>query len=92
MRPVRLEITHLVSSRYDSGGGSQSKGARPADWDTRKEGVDVVLVSSGATVKLKSSAMQSPPKPGWVIMLNGGSETEGYTWTLYGISHSPALN
>ena len=87
MRPVRIEVSQLISSRYDQ----TSVGVdalRPSDWDRRKEGVDVVRVTGGATLKLMSSAMQSPPKPGWVLMLNGGSEQEGYTWTLYGLSAS----
>lgn len=87
MRPARLEVVKLVSSRYESGKGS-GQVARPADWDERCSGIDVVQVAGGATVRLLSSPMQSPPKPGWVVMLTGGNENEGYTWTLYGLSAS----
>lgn len=87
MHPARLEVLQLISSRYDSGEGS-GHATRPSDWDERRGGVDIVKVSGGATVRLSSSPMQSPPKPGWVVMLTGGNENEGYTWTLYGLSAS----
>lgn len=86
MHPARIEVTEVVSSRYDSDCGGTK--ARPLAWDDRMEGVDVVRVRGGYTVKLRSSAMQSPPKPGWVLMLTGGSEAEGYDWTLYGLSRT----
>ncbi len=86
MRPARVEVTEVVSSRYDTVEGGIV--ARPSEWDRRLEGVDVVKVSGGNTLRLRSSAMQSPPKPGWVLMLTGGNESEGYAWTLYGLSRT----
>lgn len=86
MRPARIEVTELLSSRYDS--DVKGARARPLEWEHRMEGFDVVKVSGGHSVKLRSSAMQSPPKPGWVLMLTGGNETEGYDWTLYGLSRT----
>jgi hypothetical protein len=86
MRPARIEVTELLSTRYDSAVGHNR--TRPMEWGERLAGVDVVRVSGGHTVKLKSSAMQSPPKPGWVLMLTDGNDSEGYAWTLYGLSRT----
>lgn len=83
MRPARIQVTEVLSSRYDS--VTSREPGRPLEWDRRLSGVDLVRASGGQTVKLRSSAMQSPPKPGWVLMLTGGNETEGYVWTLYGL-------
>ena len=89
---AKVCVEDVVASRYGlsvkpaSSGGKRSE--RPQSWDDRKEGIDVVRAFGGDTIKLKSSAMQSTPKPGWVIVLTGGSEQEGYSWTLYGISRS----
>jgi hypothetical protein len=57
---------------------------RPLSWDERRDGIDVIETMSGETVKLKSSGMQSVPKPGWTLMLTS-SEDDTYAWTLYGI-------
>ena len=84
MRPVRIEVTELLSSRYDE--RKTTTNLRPLEWERRLAGVDVVRVSGGQSVTLRSSAMQSPPKPGWILMLTGGNETEGFDWTLYGLS------
>ncbi len=73
---------------HSSGDLSESRGGatqRPLSWDERREGIDVIRTVSGETVKLYSSAMQSPPQPGWVVLITGGSGETGYTWTLYGI-------
>jgi hypothetical protein len=86
MRPAKVEVVEVISSRYS---GTCDLGAvRPADWDTRKAGVDEVRIASGEVLRLYSSAMQSPPQPGWILMLTGGNETDGYSWTLYGIPRS----
>ena len=92
---ARVRVSELVSSRYDVVGpsGSTIGHERPLLWDDRKEGVDVVRVGPGEVVKLHSSYMQSPPKPGWIILLTAGDALHGYTWTLYGITshqHSSA--
>lgn len=86
MRPARVEVTELLSSRYDT--AENPKRLRPQEWEERLAGVDVVRVSGGHTVRLQSSAMQSPPKPGWVLMLTDGNEADGYAWTLYGLSRA----
>lgn len=86
--PARVQVAELVSSRYsgnDTGKGADRSQQRPPSWDDRREGVDVVRTLSGETVRLYSSAMQSPPQPGWVVLITGGCGETGYTWTLYGI-------
>jgi hypothetical protein len=86
--PARFQVCELISSRYGapvSGRGFSCNPQRPLSWDERKEGVDVVRTLSGEEVKLYSSPMQSPPQPGWVVLITGGSGDTGYTWTLYGI-------
>lgn len=89
---ARVQVAELVSSRYEAAaaaccGPAKERGcaARPLSWDERVDGVDVVKTVGGDSIKLFSSSMQSPPKPGWVILLTGGNSTDGYTWTLYGI-------
>jgi hypothetical protein len=79
---AKVRVVEVVSSRY----GSQDGGERPLLWDERREGVDVVTIGGGETITLKSSAMQSTPKLGWILVLTGGSHNTGYTWTLYGIT------
>ncbi|MCB0318734.1 MAG: hypothetical protein KDD56_08245 [Bdellovibrionales bacterium] len=76
--PFRDSVEELVSSRYDDN-------KRPESWDLRKPGKDVVRLKSGKIISLQSDGGQSPPKPGWVILLTDGNSTEGYHWTLYGI-------
>jgi hypothetical protein len=80
--PCRVQVERLVSSRYSDGLAS----SRPQDWDGREAGVDVVEILGGSHIRLLSSPMQSPPKPGWILMLTGGNEGQGFLWTLYGIS------
>lgn len=95
-KPLRISakicVADVVLSRYatiGSASGSHVQGrGRPASWDQRSEGIDVIRTAGGETVKLKSSAMQSTPRPGWIIVLTGGTEHEGYSWTLYGITPS----
>ena len=77
---AKVCVVSLVSSRY---GGV---GERPLQWDERQAGKDVVSIEGGETITLQSSPMQSTPKPGWILVLTGGSHHEGYTWTLYGIT------
>jgi hypothetical protein len=85
---TRLSVIELVASRYDAieGGMRQLGSERPLFWDDRKEGLDIVRSASGEEVRLHSTYMQSPPKPGWVIVLTGGDRESGFTWTLYGIT------
>ncbi len=87
---AKVCVADVVLSRYASTtrasyAGSQ-RDARPSSWDERVEGIDVIRAVGGETITLKSSAMQSTPKPGWIIVLTGGSEQAGYSWTLYGIT------
>jgi hypothetical protein len=79
---AKVCVAEVVSSRY----GSARGGYRPLLWEERREGRDVVRLEGGETVTLMSSAMQSTPKPGWILVLTGDSAQDGYTWTLYGIS------
>lgn len=91
----KLCVAEVVSSRYATVGGTscgrfggKAGWKRPQSWDARKAGIDVVRSLNGETVKLASSPMQSTPKPGWILVLTGGSEHDGYSWTLYGISRN----
>ncbi len=76
--PSRAKVRQLVTSRYPDN-------IRPASWDDRREGVDVVKTEDNRYIKLSSDGGQSPPNPGWIIMLTGGDFQTGYTWTLYGL-------
>ena len=76
--PARVRVVKLIESRYQGG-------SRPLSWDQRKAGVDVVLAENGKTIRLASDGQQSPPQPGWTILISGGNP-EGYLWTLYGIA------
>ena len=79
---AKVVVEEVVSSRYGGGDG----GVRPLLWDERRAGNDMVRIGGGEIITLQSSAMQSTPKPGWVLVLTGGSQGEGYAWTLYGIT------
>jgi hypothetical protein len=79
---AKVSVAEVVSSRY----GGERGAERPLLWDDRRPGKDVVRIDGGEILTLQSSAMQSTPKPGWVLVLTGGSLHEGYTWTLYGIT------
>jgi hypothetical protein len=79
---AKVSVAEVVSSRY----GGDRDAERPLLWDERRPGKDVVRIDGGEILTLQSSAMQSTPKPGWILVLTGGSLHEGYTWTLYGIT------
>jgi hypothetical protein len=85
-RPAKVCVVDVVASRYGAPLLSEDSASRPQSWDQRLQGIDLVRGEGGQVVKLLSSPMQSPPRAGWVIVLTGGSEASGYTWTLYGIS------
>ena len=76
--PATVMVSDVVTSRYPVN-------KRPALWDRRKAGVDVVRTSDGQVLKLWSDGQQSPPSPGWTLVLREGDENRGYSWTLYGI-------
>lgn len=80
--PCRVQVARVVSSRYSG----QSVVERPQDWEARKGGIDEVEIIGGATIRLASSPMQSPPKPGWILMITGGDADNGFVWTLYGLA------
>ena len=87
--PARIQVHELVSSRYGLGYAppeTLDEGLpRPLSWDERVSGSDVVKTQEGLTLKLQSSAQQTPPQPGWVLVLTVGSAEAGYDWTLYGL-------
>lgn len=84
--PSRVKVADIVTSRY-------ADNVRPADWDARRSGIDLVKTSDNKFVKLLSDGGQSPPQAGWVIMLTGGDYELGYTWTLYGLEQqAPATH
>jgi hypothetical protein len=72
-----VEIAQIVSSRYRNN-------IRPSSWGLRVEGIDVVITTTGETLSLKSNGGQSPPLPGWKILLRSIDNNNAYTWTLYG--------
>lgn len=81
-RNAKVCVAEVVTSRY----GAARGGDRPLLWDERRAGTDTVRIEGGETITLQSSPMQSTPKPGWILVLTGGSHEEGYAWTLYGIT------
>jgi hypothetical protein len=83
---AKVQVAEVLCSRYD-GGHLTVEGVsyRPPGWDERREGLDTVRTTGGEVLRLVSSGSQSVPKPGWVIVVTGGSFESGYTWTLYGI-------
>lgn len=74
--PQSVQVESIVSSRYV---GHE----RPLSWDERREGVDVVRTADQRTLRLLSDGGQSPPQPGWTIIISDGNENSGYKWTLY---------
>lgn len=86
--PKKIEVSALLSCRYDAlyQGGSLAVGDRPSSWDDRVEGQDIVKTADGEQLTLHSDGQQSPPVPGQVLILRDGSQSKGYTWTLYGIN------
>jgi hypothetical protein len=87
--PARVDVAQIVSSRYPAPAASQPK--RPLSWDERMEGVDVILTTDGRRLKLLSDGQQSPPLPGWGIVINGGDASSGYRWTLYALGKGAVL-
>lgn len=79
--PRRVHIAESKSERYPDN-------MRPVDWDFRRAGADVVKTVGGEELRLISTGQQSPPQPGWVIMLTAGDAGSGYSWTLYGLPPS----
>jgi hypothetical protein len=74
--PKSVQVESIISSRY---AGHQ----RPLSWDDRREGIDVVRTGDQRTLRLLSDGGQSPPQPGWTIIISEGNESSGYRWTLY---------
>lgn len=90
--PARIQVQEIISSRYGNaykaGQRFDDRLPRPLSWDERIEGIDVVKSVDGASIKLASSAMQTPPQSGWVLLLTDGSAEAGFRWTLYGMPRS----
>ncbi len=85
---AKVQVAEVLASRYDHPSGPSHDtrtGYRPSGWQDRREGLDTVRTISGEILRLFSTGAQSVPKPGWVIVITGGSFQEGYSWTLYGI-------
>jgi hypothetical protein len=74
----RITVEKIITSRYEVN-------KRPASWDQRVAGRDLILATNGEPIPLDSTGGQSPPQPGWVILLTDGSQDTGYHWTLYGL-------
>ncbi|MDZ4785282.1 MAG: hypothetical protein SGJ02_04310 [bacterium] len=74
--PVRVVVENIISSRY-------SDNERPLSWDHRRAGIDVIKTNDNMTLKLLSDGGQTPPKPGWTILVSKGDSELGYKWTLY---------
>jgi hypothetical protein len=91
--PALVHVDELVSSRYDDLCLEHrlTHGCRPVGWDERRGGIDVVRTREAKLLKLESDGGQSPPKPGWVLILRGGDSERGYGWTLYGF-RPPAVS
>lgn len=90
--PCRVQVERLLESRY--GVGSVEVGGavpRPLSWDERVDGVDIVELADGSTIRLKSNGQQNPPHPGWTLLLTSGDASSGYSWTLYGIPKGSAV-
>ncbi|MCB0336332.1 MAG: hypothetical protein KDD62_08495 [Bdellovibrionales bacterium] len=85
--PRKVQVKALVSSRYDALYASHELlcGERPASWDDRVSGADVIATENDVKITLQSDGQQSPPVPGQTLMLRSGDDAQGYTWTLYGI-------
>lgn len=85
---AKVQVAEVLTSRYDHAARTSHDtltGYRPSEWQDRREGVDTVRTISGEILRLLSTGAQSVPKPGWVIVITGGSFEDGYSWTLYGI-------
>jgi hypothetical protein len=77
--PLTIRVEKILESRYP-------RHARPSSWDERRDGKDIVLTPDGKTITLWSDGQQSPPQPGWEIVLREYEPGVGYTWTLYGMN------
>jgi hypothetical protein len=78
----RVQVQQIISSRYQHN-------LRPARWEQRLDGVDVILTTEGKEIRLMSDGGQSPPQIGWEIMITGEVSTGLYSWTLYGLGPIP---
>lgn len=76
--PVCVQVDSILSSRYP---GNE----RPLSWDDRRDGIDTIRTKDQKTLRLLSDGGQSPPQPGWSILISEGDASQGYKWTLYGM-------
>lgn len=79
-RPRRVTVGRVIASRYSD----EQAAERPFVWDERRDGVDTIETTDGEVLELWSEGMQSPPKPGWVILLRD-QVADGCSWTLYAL-------
>ena len=73
-----VTVCRIVVSRYENN-------LRPIQWENRREGTDIVVLENGEEISLFSDGQQSPPKPGWKIVIYGKHEEGGFLLTLHGI-------
>jgi hypothetical protein len=77
--PRRVTVRTIIQSRYFNN-------LRPESWDDRLDGIDTIETTDGERIALSSDGGQSPPQPGWVILLISSAEGgASIRWTLYGI-------
>ncbi|MCI5065882.1 hypothetical protein MRY87_09175 [bacterium] len=91
----RVVVSELLEGRYQQDDGSF--GERPLSWDERVSGRDRIRTEDGEEIALFSDGQQSPPQPGWVLLLLEPVSQEEFpskephlTWTLYGMRRTPA--
>jgi len=77
--PSKIEVEGIVSSRY-----GEITSLRPANWEERVRGVDIIRTKEGNEIRLLSEADQSTPQKNWVLMLTG-EVNDAFVWTLYGM-------
>ena len=83
--PQRVVVKSLQKSRY-------LDNERPQSWDERCAGIDIIATEDGLVMSLLSDAGQSPPKPGWILILTSGDSHGGFRWTLYGLQCGTEVN
>ena len=83
--PKLIKVKRLIKSRYQNFDNCEEDQNRPASWNHRKPGIDLIESDSGEELQLLSSGGQPAPKEFWDIVLTSGDKESGYQWTLYGL-------
>jgi len=69
---------------------SRKQISRPAAWEEREPGLEVVVDSEGHKYELRSTGQQSTPHVGWQLVLHSTEASSlpngGWDWTLYGVN------